>query len=385
LKAPQHPAIIIGGGSANGLGIARNLGSLGIPIYCLIHNAHDLTRFTKYATRYAILPQIEGDVETLQQVLLKLQKQLTTTAVLFPTTDTALLTVSQLSDDLDGYVTSLANRELIEMMVLKSRFYASLRQWDVPHPRTWYPDCDSWSQIADQLSFPVFVRPDQSRAFTADFHVKGYVAHSLRETQAYLHHAQQAGHSMTLQEIIPGPPSTEYAIRGYMDKQSQPIVLMAIQRIRSFQMFKPRPIMWSIPLSTVGDFAKVIITYLQNIKYSGLFVAEFKRDPRDDAFKLFEINARSGGDNDFVRACGVNHILAAYRDALGKDVTPVTSYEVGRYNINLKYELWQNLWRVIHGQRLIDTLPPYLGKKKWHSFSTADPLPFIADMVTAFV
>jgi predicted ATP-grasp superfamily ATP-dependent carboligase len=305
--------------------------------------------------------------------------------VLFPTTDSALLTVSQLPDDLDGYVTCLADRKLIEMIVLKSRFYASLRQWEVPHPRTWSPDRAAWTRIADQLSFPVFVRPDQSRSFTADFRVKGFVAHSLRETQAYLQYAQQAGHTMMVQEIIPGPPTTEYAIRGYMDKQSQPIMVMAIQRIRSFQMFKPRPVMKSIPLSEVGAFAKVIITYLQNIHYSGLFVAEFKRDPRDDAFKLFEINARSGGDNDFVRSCGVNHVLAAYRDALGEAVTPVTSYQTGRYNINLKYDLWQNLWRVVHGQRLIDTLIPYLGTKTWHSFSPTDPLPFIADFATEFV
>jgi predicted ATP-grasp superfamily ATP-dependent carboligase len=151
------------------------------------------------------------------------------------------------------------------------------------------------------------------------------------------------------------------------------------------KMFLPRPVMKSIPLTEVADFAQVILTYLQNIKYTGLFIAEFKRDPRDDAFKLFEINARSGGDNDFLRACGANHILAAYQEALGEPVDPITTYEIGKYNINLKLDFYQHLWRRLHGQPFTNTLTPYLHSKKWRNLSTTDPVPFLADIITTFL
>jgi predicted ATP-grasp superfamily ATP-dependent carboligase len=385
VEVSSHPAVVLGGGVANGLGITRNLGSLGIPVYCLTSNAKDLMCFSKYCRNYAIVPDIERDVPTLRRVLDDLRLQLPDTAVLFPTTDTALLTVAQLQDELDGYVTALPDRALVETMVIKSRFYASLRQWKVPHPRTWYPEQESWTQLADQLRFPVFVRPAQSRAFAADFQSKGFVAHTLQETQFYLHQAQEAGHSMMLQEIIPGPPTSEYAIRGYLNTRSQPIVLMAIQRIRSLKMFQPRPVMRSIPLAEVAEFAQVILTYLRNIQYSGLFIAEFKRDPRDGICKLFEINARSGGDNDFLRACGANHILAAYQEALGEAMKPTTTYESGRYNIVLKFDIRQNLQRLVQGDPFPQILTPYMNKKKWRSLSRDDPLPFFADLFTVFL
>ena len=61
MSEPMHPAIILGGGRPNGLGITRNLGRFGIPVFCLTSNPHELTCVSKYCTQYAVIPEIERD------------------------------------------------------------------------------------------------------------------------------------------------------------------------------------------------------------------------------------------------------------------------------------------------------------------------------------
>jgi hypothetical protein len=53
------------------------------------------------------------------------------------------------------------------------------------------------------------------------------------------------------------------------------------------------------------------------------------------------------------------------------------------YSIHLKLDLYQSLQRMVHGLPIPNVLAPYLGKRKWHSFSTADLLPFIVDLIGA--
>jgi predicted ATP-grasp superfamily ATP-dependent carboligase len=378
----KPPAIVLGGGSVNGLGVARTLGVLGIPVYCLTSNVRELTCFSKYCTGYAIVPEIERKVETLRKCLQQLRTVIGQPGVLFATGDTVLLTVAQLQGALDGYVSSLPTRELIETMVIKSKFYASVRRWGIPHPQTWSPDASFWSHVAETLPFPLFLRPVQSLPFFATFGKKGFIASSLQAVRAYLRMAEHAGHTLILQELIPGPSTNVYAIRGFLDKQSRPIVLVATKRVRGVGMFPPNAMMKSVPWAWVAEFAEDILTYLQRISYTGLFMAEFKRDPRDGTFKLLEINARSGGANDLVRACGVSHVQAAYREALGETLEPTLNYQSDVYHIKPDLDLYQNLWKVLHGQPLTLTVRPYLMKKHWRSFSTDDPVPFIRDMFT---
>jgi predicted ATP-grasp superfamily ATP-dependent carboligase len=310
----------------------------------------------------------------------RLRNTLGEPSVLFATRDDVLLTVAQLQDELNGFTSSLPKRELIETMVLKNRFYQSVRRWRIPHPRTWDTDPHSWSDIAEIVPFPLLLRPVQSLPFHKTFGRKGFIASSRHEVATYLRMAEQAGHALLLQELIPGPSTNVYAIRGYLDKQSHPMVLVATKRIRGVGMFPPSAIMQSVPWTQVADFAKILLPYLQNLNYTGLFMAEFKWDPRDDAFKLLEINARSGGANDLVRACGVSHVQAAYWEALGAQLEPTLQYQSEVYHVKPCLDLRQHLVNGLHGQRVPQPLLPYLRKKHWRSFSRDDPVPYIRDV-----
>lgn len=370
------PAIILGGGSGNGLGIVRNLGSRGIPVYTVTSNPDELSRFSKYSAGTIIVPNVEQDSAILLAVLKNLRRHLSTPGVLFPTTDTMLLTVAQIQDQLTPYLMNLSSRDVIETLVIKSRFYPSLRSAGIPHPRTLLPDEIDLETLAQQVNFPVFLRPAQSLLFYHHFHKKGFVARNLREIRTFLQTTQRYHLEMMIQEIIPGAATQGYTVRGYFDRQSRPKVLFVTQKIRQPHMFSNNCVKLSVPITQIKDAVHALIHYLRSLQYRGIFGAELKRDPRDGTLKLLEINARSMGGNLLPSLLGANSQLVAYQDIIGESVTPIMRYPYGIYGINLLFDLTLLVKHGIAGRLTSSDLIPYLNKKYWSRFSHDDPLPF---------
>ena len=60
------------------------------------------------------------------------------------------------------------------------------------------------------------------------------------------------------------------------------------------------------------------LALLRQLGFHGLSQVEFKRDPRDGAYKLMEVNPRLWQWHGLAAACGVDLPLIAYRDLLGE-------------------------------------------------------------------
>jgi predicted ATP-grasp superfamily ATP-dependent carboligase len=287
-----------------------------------------------------------------------------------------MLTVAKIQDQLTPYLINISSQEVIETLVIKTRFYPSVRSADIPHPRTLLPDEVDLETVEQQVTFPVFLRPAQSLLFHQQFHKKGFVAHTLRELRTFLQHTQRHQLEMMVQEIIPGPTTQGYTIRGYFDRQSRPRVLFVTQKIRQPRMFSNNCVKMSLPITQIEEEVQELVHYLQSLQYRGLFGAEYKRDPRDETLKLLEINARSMGGNLFPSLLGANTLLSAYQDIVGESVTPIMRYPYGVYGINLLFDIPLLVKRGLTGRLTSSDLIPYLTTKYWSRFSTEDPLPF---------
>jgi predicted ATP-grasp superfamily ATP-dependent carboligase len=380
MTAKQPPAIVLGGGSGNGLGIARNLGRLGIPVYCLTSDVLETTCFSRYCRGYWIIPQIEDSAQVLHHTLQQLMQRLPGPAVLFPTSDTVVLTLATLLGTLEPYIAMMPPRPVAETLVLKHAFYESLRTHDVPHPRTLDPSEQSLQELQQHLPFPVYVRPIQSLRFHERFQCKGFVAANSQELEHYLHLTEAADLHVLVQEIIPGAATQGVLFQGYFDRASRPIVMVASRKLRQASMFANSSAEVSIPHVQVHSCAEILTTYFQAIGYRGLFGAEFKRDPRDGVYKLLEVNARSMGGNAHSTQCGANDIYAAYRDALGELITPRLDYQAGVYSMFLLSDL-KTISTLLRQRAfsLRDVLEPYRHKKQMGIFAWDDPLPFIVN------
>jgi D-aspartate ligase len=375
LSTNKNPVILIYGAN-HALSIARNLGSVGIDVYCMTDHKFAPAIFSKYCKGFAVIPGIGTNPERLKTSLHLLAKTLPRKGVLFPTDDTSLLTLSIIVNELDNYVSFIPDKETIETLVLKKKFYPSLREYGVPHPMTLNTDEAEVDEVEGKLSLPVFIRPSQSGSFSNIYGKKGFAANTLEELRRYLRFAEKHEIDVLIQEIIPGPTSNGYGIRGYLDKHSKPLVLFANQKIRQPSTFSNPSVMKSIPLSYLADFIDILVNYLQSIKYRGLFGAEIKKDSRTGEFKLLEINARSMGANYFPFMCGANTVLTAYLDILGEETPPVKDYDVGVYHIYVERDIKILMRMLARGQFSREIMLPYLRKKVWYTFSMDDPLPY---------
>jgi predicted ATP-grasp superfamily ATP-dependent carboligase len=77
------------------------------------------------------------------------------------------------------------------------------------------------------------------------------------------------------------------------------------------------------------DVLELGLKLLQGSGYRGLASVEFKRDPRDDVFKLIEVYVRSGTQIALALAAGVDLPYIAYRDAVGEHPIAVDTYRLG--------------------------------------------------------
>ena len=121
-----------------------------------------------------------------------------------------------------------------------------------------------------------------------------------------------------------------YFVDGFVDASGSLRASFVRRRLRMFPPdFGNSSAMVSVPSTEALQAVRSIQLVLERLNYRGIFSAEFKRDPRDGAFKLLEVNARAWWYVEFAARCGVDVCTLAYRDALGQPMPVVHDYRVG--------------------------------------------------------
>ena len=84
------------------------------------------------------------------------------------------------------------------------------------------------------------------------------------------------------------------------------------------------------------ELDEVSLRLLSATGYKGLGGVEFKKDPRDECYKLIEFNTRLGLWDCFGMRCGVDIPYIAYCDALEQPVTPQRTYREGMFWVDFQ-------------------------------------------------
>ncbi len=201
----------------------------------------------------------------------------------------------------------------------------------VAHPATRFPRTrGEFEAAAAAIGYPVLIKPEISPLFARMFQKKGFVARDREELYRHLETLEGSGLDMMAQEIIPGGADCMHGCAGL--RTADRILVFCYRRVREFpEGFGCGSLLESVP-AFVGQTR--LVDYLGRIGYTGIFDAEFKRDPRDGAYKMIEINARSWWQNTHPSVSGLNIVKAAYDYAAGR---PVSSggYQVGTKWVHL--------------------------------------------------
>lgn len=374
------PVIVLGGGLC-GLGLVRTFGSRGIDAY-LVVDRKDEAIFSKYCKRRFIATGMRYNREILKKLLKEIGRSLSRRVVVYPTSDLDALNLSELKDDLpDDYHFVVGDKEPVEILVNKSKFYKALDRSGISYPITYFPeDLEDFRQIGAKITYPIFIRPSITQLFNQIWsNRKGFIAYSLRELTDYCRLATKYRIEVMIQEIISGPPWNSYQLEGYYNAHHRPTVLFARQRLRIWPPdFGNTTLCVSIPLAKLVKEKNMINEFIRKIGYGGLMSAELKKDARDGMMKFFEINARAWWHFWLSAKCGADIVFSSYLDAVGENTEYTEEYEINIKSTNLLFDLWTSANMFLNGKlSLSDWISSLQGSKQFAFFSRKDLSPFI--------
>jgi len=376
--AQRRTALVLGFGITL-LGVIRSLSKVDVDVIAL----PDADRLPRRSRWYRGGPETLAGVgaDTLAQVLESLPRR----TVLFPCSDQWALAIAALPRTvLSDYPASVAPLEALEVLIDKTRFRATLERLGLPHPatRTLSSTADL-DKVPDTLLCSSFLKPAHSQEFFGRFKVKAFPIASRKEAQTRLATCLDEGFEMMLQEYIPGPPSNHYYIEGLVDRDGVMRAIFARRRLRmSPPDFGNSTLMISVPLPEVGDGPATLQSLFADLRYRGIFSAEFKRDERNGRFNLIEVNARPWWYVEFAARCGVNVCELALRDALGEPVETISSYAIGRRCVFPYYDLDAIRAGLSNGRvGLLDWVRSWIGPYQ-PIFRWSDPAPALGEIAT---
>ncbi len=366
------PVLLLGEGLTL-LGAVRCFGRAGIPAYVLTE-PDSLARHSRWFKSFPSHQLAHDAYDELPAVLRDLPLE---TAVLVPCSDHWVAAVAALDEEVrERFPAVCPPAEVIDLFIDKGGFARLLEQLDIPHPRTFdLEQPGSLAQVPDEVFEAGFLKPRDSMAFVDAFCVKAFDFKGRADAEALLQRAEEAGQKMLLQEYIPGGSDQHYFVDGYVDRHGKLIVSFARRRYRIFPpRFGNSTAVESVPLEEAREAVDAMEKLAAQAGLRGIFSAEFKRDARDQHFKLIEVNARPWWYIEFAATCGADVCEPAYRETLGQPLPVQQPYKVG-VRLICPYQDWRAWKELAPGTTSLRELLAFWAGATQARWRPDDPLP----------
>lgn len=219
--------------------------------------------------------------------------------ILVPTNDHFVRYIIQNSKELEKYcLFNIPNKDLLDTLMLKENFYTFVEKRGLSIPETIFQSAqEPFTETIHH--FPVIVKPSTSvgwKGLDFDKYEKVYRCHNESELKVTLDAIRETDyeHDLIIQEYIEGDDTNLWDMVSYSNKEGK------VQFINMGQVLLQEP-----SKNMVGNYTAVmsrynkeymqrIVSFLNNIGYTGFANFDMKLDPKDNQFKLFEVNLRAG-------------------------------------------------------------------------------------------
>jgi predicted ATP-grasp superfamily ATP-dependent carboligase len=315
--AKNRPVLIVPGENVSALGFTRSLGEHGVPVIPLTFQGApaDIGLFSKYCR--GRVGHLGRDARTFVHGITALVKQLGQRPVLLAASDDAALLLAATKPELEPWADIPApDHSLVHRLVHKSALYAIAEAQGIACPESHVPASDAdLRRIARNMRYPCLLKADYSPGFRAQFRAKGFLVASPAELERRFAQVQAAGGEALVQEFIPGDVTRNCGVAAYFDRASRPHGMLMYQWLAEWPPPMPDP---AITRSvSVPELAAPTAHFFTALGYHGIVQVQFKRDPRDERFKLIDVNPRAYTSNRLAPACGCNLAYLAYCDMTG--------------------------------------------------------------------
>lgn len=371
-------AVVIGC-KVGGLGVIRSLGAEGFKIIATYYDRTDFAYTSKYVYERAKIPHPRTEEKEFVDFLVRNSGKWKD-ALLLETNDEALVAISRNKDKLEKhYKIATPEWEILRRFIEKPETYRLAEKCNVPYPKTFLPKTlDELNKVKDEIAYPCILKPVRSHEFFSKFRSKSFKVSNYGELLSKLRLCLESRQEMMVQEIIPGPPSNLFNYTAYVNSQSR--VSARFLRIKVRQN-PPEFGVTRVGISSdrVPEVEELAERLLREADFKGVATAEFKKDPRDNKFKLIEINGRIITSNWLPTYCGVNFPWLIYMDLVEKKQIEVNDYKKDVYWIDLYEDIANSIFRYKEDKlEFRDYIEPYLARDKtFADVAREDLIPFL--------
>lgn len=314
--------VVLDVGYTNGLAALRSLRGAGAPVLAVDHRAGALGLRSRNVIP-VLAPDPANDEAGFVEILAEVAAVAGRDGVLFPTHDGPLLAAAAHAERLRPFHLHGSDYTVIEPLMRKRPQLEAARAAGVPVPDTWIPTSRAEAEaLAATVTYPVILKPSHGVAFKAAEHVQVIEAHAPADLVAGYERIAAFGDEALVQDLVPGGDDALWTA-GCLSTDGG--------RLRA--VFCGRKLVQEPPgfgTCRIGEarFSADVVEQARRLLlatgFDGITQIEFKRDPRDGAFRLIEINLRTWQWHSLATRCGVDLVGLAYRHAIGESIPDVT-------------------------------------------------------------
>jgi D-aspartate ligase len=327
------PGAVIIEGHVQGLSNTRSLGEAGIPVY-VVDKTNCIARYSRYCRKYFRCPDYNTD--EFAEFLLNLAVVENINGwVLIPSNDHAVYTISKHKARLESYYKIITPAlDIIENIYDKAKLIKIACDINIPVPKTIYLRSPDDEQIKE-INYPVLTKGKNGLSFYIAIGKKALIAETENELRNNLRKIQGMYNvdGTFTQELIPlnGNNNTVSFTAFCVDGE--------IKTYWMGEKLREHPLRFGTATFArsiyVEECYKLSGPLLRALNYTGVCEVEYLLDPRDNKYKLIEINARTWLWVELARQCGINYSLILFNYLAGKE-----NYYPQSYKIDVK---WRNI------------------------------------------
>lgn len=290
--------LVTDGNYKHTLGIVRHLGKKGIDVAVTSNNPRSLSFYSRYCKERYVLPDYD-DENYLQELTTLLEQN--KFDLLIPVSYKSFLLLSRHKKHILKYTDiQIAEYHQIETAMNKKKMYETAESLNVPYPQTVYPkSVEQVKEISKHLTYPVVIKG----IYEAGANIVDYAYKKEDLIEKYQRICNKftfsTGELPMLQEYVEGPGYGFFAL--YQKGECKWIFMH--QRIREF------PVTGGASCCAKSYYDRSLMEYgrkiLDHLNWHGVAMVEFKKDIKDNKYKLMEVNPKFWGSLDLALEAGM--------------------------------------------------------------------------------